>query len=67
MEWDLEAGPAVVRDGMTILRLSFSPVSESSAFLPNFGVVAGIPVAGEAEAGFDVAGGGAVGRRSGCG
>ena len=36
-------------------------------FLPNFGVVAGIPVVGEAEAGFDVAGGGAVGRRSGCG
>ena len=124
VEWDLEAGPAVVRDGMTILRLSFSPVSENSVslgmkvfstsdfshvigeikllsladsavypviggdahplsksvspgegaelfpvfgavpqdartvevFLPNFGVVAGIPVAGEAEAGFDVAG-----------
>ena len=125
VEWDLEAGPAVVRDGMTILRLSFSPVSENSvslgtrvfstidpgadaingiqllsltsstmypkvggsegkavtrvspgedaelfpvfgavpqdtgtveAFLPNFGVVAGIPVVGEAEAGFDVAG-----------
>ena len=123
VEWDLEAGPAVVRDGMTILRLSFSPVSESSAslgtrvfstpdssnvigeikllslagaavypviggdahplsksvspgestelfpvfgavpqdtgtaevFLPHFGVVAGIPVVGEAEAGFDVA------------
>ena len=123
VEWDLEAGPAVVRDGMTILRLSFSPVSENSVslgtrvfstsdsshvigeikllslagsavypviggdahplsksvspgesvelfpvfgavpqdagtvevFLPNFGVVAGIPVAGEAEAGFDVA------------
>ncbi|WP_245574528.1 OmpA family protein [Actinomyces dentalis] len=123
VEWDLEAGPAVVRDGMTILRLSFSPVSENSAslgtrvfstsdsshvigeikllslagsavypviggdahplsksvspgegvelfpvfgavpqdagtveaFLPNFGVVAGIPVVGEAEAGFDVA------------
>lgn len=119
VEWDLEAGPAVVRDGMTILRLSFSPVSENSAslgtkvfstsdfshvigeikllslvgsavypviggdahplsksvspgesvelfpvfgavpqdtgtvevFLPNFGVVAGIPVVGEVEAG----------------
>ena len=125
VEWDLEAGPAVVRDGMTILRLSFSPVSENSVslgsrvfstidpgadaingiqllslasstmypkvggsegkaatrvspgedaelfpifgavpqdtgtvevFLPHFGVVAGIPVVGEAEAGFDVAG-----------
>ena len=124
VEWDLEAGPAVVRDGMTILRLSFSPVSENSVslgsrvfstidpgadaingiqllslasstmypkvggsegkaatrvspgedaelfpvfgavpqdtgtvevFLPHFGVVAGIPVVGEAEAGFDVA------------
>ena len=33
VEWDLEAGPAVVRDGMTILRLSFSPVSENSASL----------------------------------
>ena len=124
VEWDLEAGPAVVRDGMTILRLSFSPVSDSSVslgsrvfstidagadaingiqllslasstmypkvggsegkamtrvspgedaelfpvfgavpqdtgtvevFLPHFGVVAGIPVVGEAEAGFDVA------------
>lgn len=122
VEWDLEAGPAVVKDGMTILRLSFSPVSENSAylgmtvfsaynspdaigeikllsladstvypviggdvrplsrsvspgesaelfpvfgavpqrigdvevFLPHFGVVAGIPVVGEAEAGFDV-------------
>ena len=125
VEWDLEAGPAVVRDGMTILRLSFSPVSENSVslgsrvfstidpgadaingiqllslasstmypkvggsegkaatrvspgedaelfpifgavpqdtgtvevFLPHFGVVAGVPVVGEAEAGFDVAG-----------
>ena len=124
VEWDLEAGPAVVRDGMTILRLSFSPVSDSSVslgsrvfstidagadaingiqllslasstmypkvggsegkamtrvspgedaelfpvfgavpqdtgtvevFLPHFGVVAGIPVVGVAEAGFDVA------------
>ena len=33
VEWDLEAGPAVVRDGMTILRLSFSPVSDSSVSL----------------------------------
>lgn len=122
VEWDLEAGPAVVKDGMTILRLSFSPVSENSVhlgmtvfsaynspdaigeikllslagstvhpviggnvhplsrsvspgesaelfpvfgavpqgigavevFLPHFGVVVGIPLVGEAEAGFDV-------------